>query len=72
LDALLLSVALDLILLCYKFFGRECLIIRAEQHGHRGSILTTVAIRWRRMVAIEFGMWRSERSGGAVGSIAFG
>jgi hypothetical protein len=45
-----------LVLLRYKFFGRECLVIGAEQHGHRGSVLTSAAIKRRRMVAIEFGM----------------
>jgi hypothetical protein len=29
-------------------------------------------IRLRRMVAIEFGMWRSVRNGGAAGSVTGG
>jgi hypothetical protein len=32
----------------------------------------SLTIRRRRMVAIEFGKWRSGRSGGASGSITFG
>src|SRR3979411_1271519 len=42
--------------------------IGAAQHGHRGRYLTSSAIRRRRMVAIEFGMCRSGRKGGASGS----
>jgi hypothetical protein len=61
-----------LILLHQKFFRRRCLVIGAEQHGHRGSVLTSAAIKRRRIVAIEFGMWRSGRSGGTAGSITFG
>lgn len=61
-----------LVLLHQKFFRRGCLVIGAEQHGHRGSVLTSAAIKRRRIVAIEFGMWRSGRSGGTAGSITFG
>jgi hypothetical protein len=61
-----------LVLLHQKFFRRGCLVIGAEQHGHRGSVLTSAAISRRRIVAIEFGMWRSGRSGGTAGSITFG
>ena len=61
-----------LVLLHQKFFRRRCLVIGAEQHGHRGSFLTSAAIKRRRIVAIEFGMWRSGRSGGTAGSITFG
>jgi hypothetical protein len=62
----------NLVLLHQKFFRRGCLVIGAEQHGHRGSVLTSAAIKRRRIVAIEFGMWRSGRSGGTAGSITFG
>src|SRR5207342_3891593 len=55
-----------------KFLRRECRGIGAEQHGHRGRVPTRAAIRRRRMVAIEFGMWRSVRSGGPAGSITVG
>jgi hypothetical protein len=44
----------------------------APQHGHRGKVLMSSRIKWARMVAIEFGMWRSGRAGGASGSINFG
>jgi hypothetical protein len=44
----------------------------APQHGHRGKVLMSSRIKWARMVAIEFGMWRSGRAGGASGSIIFG
>jgi len=46
----------DLALLHHKVFCRECLVRGAEQHGHRGRVLTRATIRRRRMVAIEFGM----------------
>ena len=36
------------------------------------SVLTSAAIRCRRIVATEFGMWRSGRNGGASGSITVG
>jgi hypothetical protein len=44
----------------------------APQHGHRGKVLMSARIKWARMVAIEFGMWRSGRAGGASGSIIIG
>src|SRR6266496_4080938 len=61
-----------LVLLRHKFLWRDCLAIGAAQHGHRGSVLTRAAIIRRRMVAIEFGMWRSGRSGGSSGSVTVG
>jgi hypothetical protein len=42
------------------------------QHGHRGKVLTMASAKRMRMVAIEFGMWRSGRNGGATGLITFG
>src|SRR6266852_4578646 len=51
---------------------REYLAMGAAQHGHRGRYLTSPAIRRRRTVAIEFGMCRSGRNGGASGSITSG
>jgi hypothetical protein len=42
------------------------------QHGHRGRVLMSALIRRMRMVAIEFGMWRSGRKGGSSGSITLG
>jgi hypothetical protein len=65
-------LAIALVLLHHKILCRECLAIGAEQHGHRGRVLTRAAIRRRRMVAIELGIWRSGRSGGAAGSVTIG
>ena len=42
------------------------------QHGHRGRVLTSAWIRRTRMVAIEFGMWRSGRAGRSSRSIIVG
>jgi hypothetical protein len=61
-----------LILLHHKFFRRACLATGAAQHGHLGSLTTMAAISVRRIVAIEFGMCRSGRSGGAAGSVTVG
>jgi len=62
----------DLVLLRHKFLDRDCFLIGAAQHGQRGSVLTRAAMRRRRMVAIEFGTWRSGRSGGSAGSVTAG
>ncbi len=56
-----------LILLCHKF---RCLL-RAAQHGQRESVVTRAATNLRRIVAIEFGTWRSGRNGGLSGLITF-
>ena len=61
-----------LVLLCHKFLGRDRLAMGTAQHGHRGRVLTRAAMRRRRMVAIEFGTWRSGRSGGSAGSVTVG
>src|SRR5919108_2295096 len=61
-----------LVLLRHKFRLSEYDLTGAAQHGHRGSWLTSAAISRRRIVAIEFGTWRSGRSGGASGSITPG
>ena len=42
------------------------------QHGHLGMEATSALIKRARMVAIEFGMWRSGRKGGSTGSITAG
>jgi hypothetical protein len=42
------------------------------QHGHRDRRWAGATVRRRRMVAIEFGTWRSGRSGGAAGSVTGG
>jgi len=56
-----------LVLLCHKF---RCLL-RAAQHGQRESVVTRAATNLRRIVAIEFGTWRSGRNGGLSGLITF-
>jgi hypothetical protein len=61
-----------LILLCYKFLCRETADIALWQQGHRDRCWASAIIRRRRMVAIEFGMWRSVRRGGAAGSVTVG
>jgi DNA invertase Pin-like site-specific DNA recombinase len=61
-----------LVLLHQEIFRRMFLAIGAVQHGHRGNLLTRAAISRRRMVAIEFGMCRSGRRGGASGSVTVG
>jgi hypothetical protein len=62
----------SLVLLHQEIFRRMFLAIGAVQHGHRGNLLTRAAISRRRMVAIEFGMCRSGRRGGASGSVTVG
>src|ERR1019366_5450099 len=61
-----------LVLLCHIFLRRDGPAIGALQHGHRGRLLTSAPISRRRMVAIEFGMGRSGRSGGSSGSVTVG
>jgi hypothetical protein len=61
----------EVVLLHHKF----CLLCREAllpQQGHRGRFLMRALIKRMRMVAIEFGMWRSGRKGGSPGSIAVG
>jgi hypothetical protein len=43
-----------------------------SMRGHRGKVLMSARINRARMVAIEFGTWRSSRAGGASGSIIVG
>jgi hypothetical protein len=50
--------------------ARPCVF--TAQHGQRERLATSLTISRRRRVAIEFGTWRSGRSGGASGSITFG
>ncbi len=61
-----------LVLLCHEFLRRDGVTSAALQHGHRGKVLTRAPISRRRMVAIEFGMCRSGRSGGSSGSVTVG
>src|SRR5450631_1240533 len=60
-----------LVLLHHKF-RRLCLEALLPQQGHRGRVLMSALIKRKRMVAIEFGMWRSGRKGGSPGSITVG
>jgi hypothetical protein len=41
------------------------------QHGHRGTDSMIAAMSFRRIVAIEFGTWRSGRNGGSSGLVTF-
>src|SRR5215472_16829109 len=67
LGAAYLSEANLLVLLCHKFRY----LFRAAQHGQRDSIVARAATNLRRIVAIEFGTWRSGRNGGSSGLVTF-
>ena len=54
-----------LVLLCHKFRY----LFRAAQHGQRDSIVARAATNLRRIVAIEFGTWRSGRNGASSGLV---
>ena len=56
-----------LVLLCHKFRH----LFRAAQHGQRDSIVARATTNLRRIVAIEFGTWRSGRNGGSSGLVTF-
>lgn len=56
-----------LTLLCHKFWCP----FRAAQHGQRESVVARAATNLRRIVAIEFGTWRSGRNGGSSGLVTF-
>ena len=47
------------------------LTVRAAQHGQRESVVARAATNLRRIVAIEFGTWRSGRNGGSSGLVTF-
>src|SRR5258707_14554575 len=47
--------SVGLVLLCHKFWCP----FRAAQHGQRESVVARAATNLRRIVAIEFGTWRS-------------
>ena len=59
------------VLLCHKL-RRERPFVFAPEHGQRERTATSLTISRRRRVAIEFGTWRSGRSGGASGSVTLG
>ncbi|MGY4286699.1 IS5 family transposase [Bradyrhizobium sp. LM2.7] len=61
-----------LVLLRHKFLRDRGRRIALAQHGHRDRLLTRARTSRRRIVAIEFGMCRSVRSGGASGFVTFG
>jgi hypothetical protein len=65
------GMANRLILLHHKF-RRLYLEGMLPQQGHRGKVFMSALIKSTRTVAIEFGMWRSGRKGGAPGSITVG
>ena len=54
---------------CVIIFHRLYLAVFVPQQGHRSKVLMIALIKRMRMVAIEFGMWRSGRKGGSPGSI---
>ena len=60
-------VLMDLVLLCHKFWCP----FRVAQHGQRESVVARAATNLRRIVAIEFGTWRSGRNGGSSGLVTF-
>jgi hypothetical protein len=60
-----------LVLLRHKFL-RPLRAPVLPQHGQRGKHSMMAAMSIRRMVAIEFGMCRSGRNGGAAGSVTLG
>jgi hypothetical protein len=66
-----IKAQIALVLLHHKFrwLCREALL---PQQGHRGRVLMIALIKRRRMVAMEFAMWRSGRKGGSPGSITVG
>src|SRR6516164_6981820 len=55
----------DIVLLCHKFGY----LLRAAQHGQRESVVARAATNLRRIVAIEFGTWRSGRNGASSGLV---
>ena len=66
-----MGFAFGSILLCHIRRGR-CRATLAPQQGHRARVLTSALTRRARMVATEFGTWRSGRKGGSSGLVTFG
>jgi hypothetical protein len=62
---------MTLVLLCHKL-RRGFRVKRRAQQGHRGSIRAMATINIRCTVAIELGMCRWGRIGGAAGSVTTG
>src|ERR1700677_1568555 len=61
-----------IVLLCHNLRRLPCAEIGPTQQGTRDSVATRATINLRRIVAMEFGTWRSGRNGGAPRSISFG
>src|SRR5215467_4189619 len=61
-----------LVLLRHKFRRVAARRRGVWQQGHRSSVLARAMARRRLRVAIEFGMWRSGRTGSASGSVTVG
>ena len=57
---------------CVTTFCRLDVAAFAPQQGHRGRVFASAVIKRARIVAIEFGKWRSGRKGGSSGSITVG
>ena len=55
-----------------KFVGACVLRLKPRSMDNRGNLRTRIAISRRRTVAIECGMCRSGRRGGASGSVTVG
>jgi hypothetical protein len=72
LNVMAVVVSASVVLLPHDFLRRDGFATTALQHGHCGRLLTSAPISRRRMVAIEFGMCRSGRSGGSSGSVTVG
>ena len=66
-DGLVSDAPRALVLLCHKLWCP----FRAAQHGQRESVVARAATNLRRIVAIEFGTWRSGRNGGSSGLVTF-
>ena len=60
-----------LVLLCHKLRYLFRVAIGAAQHGQRDSVVARAAANLRRIVAMEFGTWRSGRNGGSSGLVTF-
>lgn len=60
-----------LVLLRHKRSRFSAGLFRAQQ-GHRNKALASATVSLWRTVAMEFGMWRWGRSGGASGSVTGG
>ena len=60
------------VLLRHNFRCLPCREIGPTQQGHLDSVATRATINLRRIVAMEFGTWRSGRNGGPSGPISFG